>query len=1123
MNEQLRTLGVMERLRMGYEGRKNELKSWWQGEEIIKGMASDLQKRVEFESKHLPETRKNITQSLQLYGKLFLNNSDKVPDQAIFNIYKIFKKQYSDNSMDELNIETKQFNSQNFRKEAMSYIEKKIEQSVLSYLFATARESATTPFDHDKEYRQMRAVYHMLSGDHVAMDTGDGKTSVVIPIFTVAKSLLSEARVGVPSVFLSGADDATTAEMREKTLRYSKKVAVAINNIDTKTKEILSRRISLSPLPPNYDSSSDADSYALKQLTAKAPSYDWGSNTGANIGFMDHSDVVFQTTGKYIDKVDESAQLIRPDIGLPEAQMVYGPINQRFEHVLPTFIIDEAHLLRNPYITENGRITQEMITLDLKQEKVRNDLCEYLILRLFHNEVAKDKKRYVKRIGGTATLTDEGYAQVSKMVRRWRREIVEYGGGEGQETETIKAIRTIINEEIKPNFDIIGKSFSKNLIGFFGDYVNTRRHTDKDFFSEKKAQEALGMDNKEMDKTFVDQNVRYVIEGYLEAIGSLEEGVDYLTPDKLLDHFRGIRLQSHRFTSDVDFFLNTEGKRPYIADEKNIGYHVNFYTWLSLINRGNIIALSNDLYYTDPTTGERVLSTFGKALEKHTNGRVVDLAAKKSVSERLPIPHPIVEKDSANLIDNLSKSILDSKRSEMVVYWDEGKAKELFESLRGQGKKVALIDSSVDNRDADRYQNQFENYEIDVLITTGRKSFATDFKDRKGQFTDFRVSVVDPETIFQIGQAYGRRRLPKNEKDFSLFFTKEKLMILGSSVLKQKHNVVFEDIFPWLGRADPMFSELKELLDKDNLSDKEQKKLNDITIKVLRRSQEQVDKAWEQTIENEVAFIQGVAPRVKEKKASIFREEFNSSQSQIKKVIKKQVDMAVQRYHLSESIADKLTQKAEAIAYQSFTQIDESLVEDYFQDTLMTAYNSVTATTHPKYLQAMAMRRFDERLQSEYGQIWQDLLQPDSFYLNQVLGGQLQEELRLFGEILTGLPGMLRRRHTNSKKVKDFYFLFSPYYEKKTDVLYPREMDMEIFPTAHGSKMGIRIGDNQQPEYFLLSDTGNSWNMIDKDLFERRLAVLNNLPQSYFKGKKFADVHWPGKEKTTKFLRVELT
>lgn len=1154
MSYEAQLVGIQARLKplfepivLGIDKKKKEFKSYWHGENIIEKIAVGAQKRVERYDENIDIARTDFTQAMDVFGALNFEDRAKISNDQLFAYYKELKDQSPDRDMEELDIEASYQNSymgdpnkinHKFRDKITEYIEKKVEETTVSFLFSLARQQGAKPFNKELELRQIREVYHnLVFSDHGGMDTGEGKTRVDIPSYTNVKSILYPKEDISPSMVVTSADNKTTQEVHGEVVRFQKEIKFALSkmkNENARTKLINRIKIIASP-NSNQDSPENAELSNLeKVLLGSVDPLSWMQIQDASIGSITLSDLVFSTTNSLqhaIDSLGSSAldttdvlmmmkkgSSIRVEQKTVEPPNLFRNINDAFAKGMPTVVADEVHMAdQSPYQTEVGAIEKNGIRLNLEHQEVRDSLCQYLVLKLFEGELIKHPEKTKSLLTydeGTVRLTNKGIQELSRLRKKWREDI-DLSKSSKKKSPTIIAISKIFESDIKQSFEFIDEKPIDQLIDLFKNTIVNKENTDFTELSSSRIQK--GMTRSERFIYSVDQELTNLIDGYL---GSIQpgggEGSFYITPDLLIDHLRGILLRSHRFSSDVSFFLNAlEGKSD-ISVKRNIATKINFYTWLAMVNQNNFIGLSNDLFYTDPDSGKRVLSTLGRVLEKYTEGRAVDLSAKKTGEERLPIPIPQIIKGNDKLIDKIGQDLSGAKKPELVVIWNENTAQELLENLQKQGKKAVLINSQTLEDEADQYQYQFANYGIDVLITTGRKSFAADFKDNNGRFTDFRVTVVNPETISQVGQAYGRLRLPKKVGDFSLYFEKNNLLILASSVLKQEQESPFFSSV--LGKADPYFIEIRTLLNKKTkLNEDEQNRLKKITIEVLRINQNKISYDWEKLVEDEIFFIQTISPMIKEAKKKIFFEDYDSQSSHVRKLIKNQVDEVLKKYHLSGSYGSKLREEAEKLALNQFALIDESVINTYYQDVSFTAYNPAIQKdkTIPKgFLIDQTKKRIDD-----YKREWRfDLVDTDGFFFQEKLAKELEGNLDFYGQMLSQASSYLDKLQIPAYKVDKFILLDSPPYEAENSQLLPQSSAEETLPACHDQAIGITIKDGQTARF--IKSGPSTWQKANAKKFERDLIALNRLSPDYFKDKKYVDIYFDIRRPTTKFLRL---
>ena len=158
------------------------------------------------------------------------------------------------------------------------------------------------------------------------------------------------------------------------------------------------------------------------------------------------------------------------------------------------------------------------------------------------------------------------------------------------------------------------------------------------------------------------------------------------------------------------------------------------------------------------------------------------------------------------------------------------------------------------------------------------------------------------------------------------------------------------------------------------------------------------------------------------------------------------------------------------------------------------------------------------KIKEYYKDLWKEAFDPKGFYIQQVLKNQIVDELTSYARLLKELPSTLKQQGLKTSQVEDFYFLFSPPFQPADDSRLPKTAAEPII-ASHGQKIGLNKESDQR---YILSQTGQSWLVVDEERFERRLEVLNNFSNNFFKDKKFIDLYYQGQEPTSMFLRVVL-
>lgn len=1164
MNQEIAYASVMTRLRNGFDERKRKIRSEWRGEKIILDRSIKIQERLSrFDSrdeKIVKKAKIRFGITVGVYSNLFLTDRKTPTDEEIYNGIKTITDLSESPTFEELNIQTEYLSSMTsskpqFREKAIKFLEERCQEETITYLFRAARETAAKPFDPAKELRQIRAVNHMLAGDHVAMDTGDGKTSVVIPIFSVANSLIRGRKVsGYPSLILSSADKTLTADLKSKTLRYRKILAEDIGKLIKESKTLkldkaILGRLAILPetieLPEVASGPDDLVSYFAQQPSPLA----WMRTNGINIGFQQHDQAVFAATDIYMEAFNELRNVNRGE----DQSRIQKNLSSLIKTGLSTYVFDEVNLLAEaPYIQRHGGISKEgKVKINHKEGVQTGYLNYYLTMRLAHEALLKGKsniQKYTESEGQVLQLSKAGRLRLTGMRKMMVTDLKRYLEDPKQETALVRKLLKIIKEEIEPACEF-GKGYKRrdllaNLMETWGQRGESLNKKLSEMGWNRKHQDRDLVDSDVIDRSSAqDQFLNGAFEEYLRAITSVEKGIDYISPDKIRDRLRGILLPSRKFTGMVPFQLNiSEGKFAKI-DEGGVKSRLNFPTWVAAIVQGNVVGLSNDLFYTDPSTGRRELSTLGQLLEKHTNGYVVDLAPKKEIGKAIPFPDPEIVRTSSLLVKKVFRDIdtrINQKgwRQEMVVCWDEEMGNQLYESLIKTKKKVGLISSQMPDDEADLIHQRFANGEIDFLITTGRKSFGADFKNREGKFTDFRVNVINPETMFQVAQAFGRRRLEKNPADFSIYFDERSLLFLGSILneeTKKSEAPLSYFVEQLLKTKNSNFDELTELMDgslhkkgTDPLDESEKARLKEIIIDVLRQNQKLASSEWERALDLEVHFIQKVVPDIVEKKQQLFRSAFDSKDSPVRVLIEEEVKKGIRRNGLGKLpkiFQESLLIGAGESTFEVFSALENSVYQDYVDQ--MSREGMV-----PQYMTLKVARdgylldMFKDRIDSEYNKLWNEQLNDgNGHFIQHLLRDQVRSYLDKVSGIFNFMDDELTKIGKTLKDVENFNILFSPiFFPDMEKPPMPFGLTMKVMQVTNGQTIMSYAGKSGQPVRYIVAN--KFIRQVNEADYENRLETLNNIaPGTYKKirddGNKFVDLYYPGKQ-TTRFVRILL-
>lgn len=1051
--------------------------------------------------------------------------------------------------------------SDQYNKKKVKKIIEQAEDTFISFLFYKGRPQVA--FDPEKELTQIRAVFHHFKeDDHAAMYTGAGKTSADIPIFILTKALFNPVgtAAGYPNVIGSSADIPLTKDLENKVRKYQEIViqALADRNASEMTKRNTQYHLSILPdeMKIGQENMQTENEPTLRSFFQSSPTYlSWLKTCGVNIGFQVHDQLVFDSTQTYRDLQDA---LLR-EKGSQDIQVVHHQIARYMKAAMPVSVMDEIYLANQaPYITESSTNSKGKIQINLDYPAQKQVLSDYVLLRLIEENITEQGDFLFK--GQQTILTESGMQKLFAF----RRELLNNIDGylkDGSKFPMIERIQAIIRYEIRRacSFEdnLNTKQVENKVMEFMRDFWNLDDGTVEQM-SFKREEDGHGASapwvfEEGNSETEGDVWLLLKAEGFFNTIKSVKKGVHYLTPTLLKDNLRGVLLPERKFTADVPFQLGVTNKQFINPEEKTIDQQIDFNTWIGLVAQGNVIGLSNDLYYTDPWTGKRDLTPLGQVLEKHTNGKVIDLAPKIEVGKTLPIPEPTIMENMSQVIGGVVKDVIDrlkggNKRPEMIICWNEKEAKKMYSQFKIRHQKVAFIDSQTADESADTIHEEFANNQWDILITTGRKSYGADFKDRQGIFTDFRVNVINPETVFQIAQAFGRRRGDKHMEDFSIYFNEDFILDLGT--ILQEKSKTFQNYFlsNLLKHKDESYDKLEELtlklLGKGNkpITEVEKGQFSKLIIEALRKNQKKISSDWEKEIEFETIFIQNIAPKIREVKRSLIEHQWRMAASPLSLFIEKEIKTRIElagfgdipifmRKELEENLANAI--------YGQYWSLNEGIYSDYhdYVNKFLPLDPSVQNNDQAKEL--LAINWMDRKLEEEYLPAWEnDLLDPQSEEIQKRIGRNIKENVDFQVQKMLFIKSELEKRGMKLGDVEEAPVLFSPLYylNSKSEKYFEtvpenatvtvschnqKIFDLEEIDEVDYIKDKTVVLTRKRTNKYVYDAEAGIYRPAMKEEFERGLEILNNIRTDYFKGRKIVDLYYPG-ENTRKFVRVVL-
>jgi len=215
---------------------------------------------------------------------------------------------------------------------------------------------------------------------------------------------------------------------------------------------------------------------------------------------------------------------------------------------------------------------------------------------------------------------------------------------------------------------------------------------------------------------------------------------------------------------------------------------MGFPTWLTYAARGKVQLLTANLFDTDLRTGKKTRGSLAKILETFSEGLAESL--ENGQQEKLPLPKPELFGGMDPLVDRVvaQTQARVATTPELIVCFNDYLIKDLV--ARFPDEKIGIISSTTPEENTNQLLQDFADGKIRILITSGRASYGADIKKSDGQFPDFHITVINPETQTAVNQSFGRLRGEKKESNFSLFFTEDFLKQL-STLFDEKKPLCF--------------------------------------------------------------------------------------------------------------------------------------------------------------------------------------------------------------------------------------------------------------------------------------------------------------------------------------------
>lgn len=608
-----------------------------------------------------------------------------------------------------------------------------LEIQLAGYLFAQNRhifeqrngEGSMANYDANKELRQIEAVVRALEGQHGQIGTGEGKTSVILPITTIIKSLTTSEK----SVIFSS----------DSTLRvneFEKYVQPFIEQV--KKDEIA--KVTLKKEEEPHDAhvttretlASKVEKEALFDPTCET-SYSPALNEALKTEYWQST---FQSMEEQKAKANQKKENL-PTIEI----MTHGELMGRYMRDEAGFKAQKAPIYMDEAHAPFDRGTPTQLTsesLVLSPENVRMATAEWVLHYIVGHSVAKEDVRYSSGVG---TLTEKGMEHLGSLNLD---ELHRDGSSLNTLYKTaLSKIHTTYSVESQSDKDLLDATVSRTIDAMF---KSKEQGNQEDFSS------------------------------YNQAIGEQIAKVYYMdsdafvtTPDGKLvirDAYQDELLLTHQYNRETE--LATRGLTGLfkVVLPKRASGSKKFSSLLKdMANRATC--------FSGTLINEEKKSPFAQFLEEVTKQKIFDLEnpSKKT------IPEPVVSADTEAATNELIKSLSRDSRGALIIdATTVDHAGEMYkkcvavygeENVRQIGSKpTGDVEKEMEyQQQVERYSTELAEGKIKILISSGSMGVGMNIIRADGSYPDIKVGVLGiPKSKLQFKQILGRRRAPDSTK-----------------------------------------------------------------------------------------------------------------------------------------------------------------------------------------------------------------------------------------------------------------------------------------------------------------------------------------------------------------------
>jgi len=926
-------------------------------------------------------------------------------------------------------------------------------EKLLAVIFSIVKSSLPKErmFKPDQQSQQIEAVCNLLRGESSQVDKGVGKSKVALPVYALIMALLDNSPSQL-AVCLAASDASQAKALFQDTQSITSTFRKTVQSMSEKyisrrKKQTIGEKLDqqlncrLEQTKSDYSGSSPEVNILRQSQVA-----------GAKIAIMTHSEYIFAT-------LEDRDNWFR----------------------FPPVVFDEWPLAReSSYIETMASSEEEVQEFDGANFDHRNTLSKYIVMRLLQRSVSGQDFNFSQ---GQVNLNLEGQKrtanlawQLNSLLRNRNSLSGSLEGLNPEETLLIKRLREIIQQEILPQIKLgpnPAKTLWRNLRSYFSGVLDAPLVTTEDGISIPDSENSTNQAYW----------VQLLTEEFAEYSNLLKEGRDYLWKEDIpvVRHgVLGVEESDKRFNFATYFNLANKHRSFSFPQEEQISHSLDYPTWVKYVMGGRVLGLSGALFQINRRSGKYELTPFGQEMEWATGHNIKNVSTETPM---IPLPEPQVFEDDDGLEKKLEESAKTFRKPNLLVCWDERQAERISTHLNQSGNKTGVIYAGTSLDEELKLITDFTTGEINILISTGRGSYGLDINTPEGKPFDFGVTVVNPETAFQLEQALTRRRLDRNPENFQVYFDRSTLLKLASYLdeagrpeyliagYREATVKEFVTCIDYLSKSDLRAIEEFGLTSRSEVVARFSETLN-ILLSRQEKRRLQVD---QRTFELQGKFIRHLEPYLRECKRTLLTEVLRRShqyQSLLEARLKQLTSelsggrvfslgktevLGFKKNVLNPKLLQNLRLRLEEVILQQFSQLDDTIWNDLFEVSrelqLTDPQFSRSSETFLNHVTGLLIDK--AKLGNEYYEKWQNFFSSDRFV------SRLTKVLEKYFETVTGdLMALKAAMEKEGENISQVFF-----YDKPT-------LPQAVKVVSGGAVMefGPRTPNTQSPyEYSLIA------------------------------------------------------